>query len=58
MRCHICKKEIEGNYHKHTCDIDGIDEEFYTHPGDCDKKFLDESTNKKPANSRFEILDL
>lgn len=35
--CCICKKDIDGNYHRYTSK--GIDIEFYTCEGDCDKKF-------------------
>lgn len=38
--CHICKKEIDGNYHRYTSK--GIDIEFYTCQGDCDKEFRGE----------------
>ncbi len=57
--CHICKKSIDGDYHRYTCDVVGIDMEFYTHPGDCDKVFNGEYVEPfKHIDNRFEILDL
>lgn len=35
MICQICCKEIDGFYHRFVCDTPGIDEELYTHGGDC-----------------------
>ena len=58
-KCHICKKETDGNCHRYTCDIAGIDMAFYTHHGDCDKEFRGEYvTPFESIDNRFEILDL
>ena len=57
--CHICKKEPVGDYHRYTCDIAGIDMEFYTCKGDCDKKFRGEYVEPfEPIKNRWEILDI
>jgi hypothetical protein len=61
FKCHICKKEIDGNYHRYTCDISGIDLEFYTCIGKCNKFFRGEYVDpfeEDPIDNRFEILDL
>ena len=60
FNCNICKKAIEGDYHRYTCDIAGMDIEFYTcGEGDCDKKFRSEYVEPfETIDSRFEILDL
>lgn len=69
FECQICKKELLGVYHRYHCDIAGMDLEFFTHSGDCDKKFRDEYVEpfkdvpcvdiiNEPIDNRFEILDL
>lgn len=57
--CHICKKAIAGDYNRYHCDIAGIDYEFFTCEGICDKEFRGEYVDPfVPINNRFEILDL
>ena len=59
FKCNICKKEPIGDYHRYTCNIGGIDMEFYTCPGGCDKKFRNEYVPPfEPIENRFDILDL
>ena len=65
FRCPICKKDIDGDYHRYTCEYAGIDMEFYTCDGDCNKKFRDEYVEPfnsveifEKIESRFDILDL
>jgi len=62
-KCTICKKEVEveGDYHRYTCDLAGIDMVFYACKGDCDLKFRGEYVDPfkdDPIKDRFEILDL
>lgn len=57
--CHVCRKEIVGDYHKYTCDIAGIDLEFYACQGDCNKKFRGDYIEPfDPIKNRFDIMDL
>ncbi len=64
FNCHTCHKDIDVAYHRYHCDIAGIDLEFFTHPGDCDKKFRGEYVDPfvepedEPILDRSEILDL
>lgn len=59
FECQICKKELLGVYCRYTSDMLGMDLEFFTHPGDCDKKFRGEYVDPfEPIDDRFEILDL
>lgn len=55
ITCHICKKEIIGNYHRFHCDISGIDEVLITHPGDCYNKFRGDYV--EPFESTIEKVD-
>jgi len=57
--CSICKKNIEGDYHRHTSDMLGLDMVFYTCKGECNKKFKGEYIEPFiEIDNRFEILDL
>ena len=62
--CCTCRKDIDVAYHRYNCDIVGIDLEFFTHPGDCNKKFRSEYVDPfvepedEPIENRSEILDL
>ncbi len=59
FRCHICKGDIDNNYHRYYCDIAGMDLEFFVHDGDCNAKFRGEYVDPfEPIDNRFEILDL
>ncbi len=58
-KCHICGEEIVGDYHRYTCDIVGIDMEFYACHGECALKFSGEYVEPfEPVESRWHILDL
>ena len=57
MKCFICEKEIEGDYHRFICEIPGIDEVLYTHKGICHDKFCGIEKEDIITN-RFELLDL
>jgi len=60
--CHICRKEIDGDYHRYTCDIASIDMVFYTCQGDCNKEFRGEYIEPfisiEPIKNRWDILDI
>ena len=57
--CHTCKKKPDGDYHRYTCDIAGIDMEFYACKGDCNKKFKGEYVEPfESIENRWGILDL
>ncbi len=59
--CNICKEAIDDDYHRYTCDIAGINYEFYTCKGECNKKFRGEYIDPfadKPPLKRWQILDL
>ncbi len=57
--CNICKKEIDGDYHRYTSDMLGMDFVFYVCEGDCNKKFRGEYVDPfVEIDNRFEILDL
>lgn len=54
FKCNICKKEPIGDYHRYYCDIAGIDMEFYTCHGECNKKFRGEYVDPfEPIETRF-----
>lgn len=58
-KCTICKKEIEGDHHRYTSDMMGLDMVFYACKGDCNLKFRGEYVEPfEEIDNRFEILDL
>ena len=58
-KCTICKKDIDGDYHRYTSDMLGMDFVFYVCKGDCNLKFRGEYIEPfKSIDTRFEILDL
>ena len=57
--CSICRKEIDGDYHRYTSDMLGMDMEFYACKGDGNLKFRGEYIEPfEPVKSRWQILDL
>ena len=58
--CAICKKEIDGDYHRYASDMLGMDFVFYTcKGGECDKMFRGEYVEPfEEIDSRFDIMDL
>jgi hypothetical protein len=59
--CSICRKEIDGDYHRYTSDMLGMDFVFYTcADGKCHDLFRGEYVEPfedKPIKKRWEILD-
>lgn len=59
FNCSICRKEIDGDYHRYTSDMLGMDMEFFACKGDCDLKFQDEYVGPfESVENRWSILDL
>jgi hypothetical protein len=60
--CSICKKDIDGDYHRYTSDMLGMDFVFYTcAEGKCNEVFRGEYVEPfvdKPIKSRWQILDI
>ena len=57
--CSICRKDIDGDYHRYTSDMLGMDFVFYVCKGDCNEKFRSEYIEPfRPIKNRWEILDI
>ena len=59
FNCHICNKEIVGDFHRYTSDMLGMDFEFYVCQGECNNTFRGDYVEPyEPVESRWQILDL
>ncbi len=57
--CSLCKKKLEGDYHKYTCNYASINMEFYACSGLCNNRFRSEYVEPfEVVESRWQILDL